>query len=109
MGYDAIKGYKIDGDFIREYEMNRELIKDHEYGSLYKVIIELNEEGVKAGVMDSLAESPETIKVDDRTVTMIWSIPWVNEGVHEIENALFYTLDGDRYGTYTWICLKTTW
>ena len=108
MEYDVINGYMLDEEFIREYEKKRELKKDYAYGSIYKVIVKINEEGVKAGLLEDLKDHSDTINVESQTVTMILSV-LVDEGVHDIEMSFFYTLNAGKYGVLDWECLKTTW
>ncbi|GAA0301614.1 hypothetical protein GGQ92_002236 [Gracilibacillus halotolerans] len=100
-----INGCKIDDDFITEYELYKESVRGRLYGKMYKVFIELNEEGIKAGKMEEFAAEYPSIQLNDRAITVIWEVP-DDEGVHEIEIALYYDLENGEYGTYSWECIK---
>lgn len=101
----TIKGCKIDNDFVTEYELYRESIRGRWYGKIFKVFIELNDEGIKAGKMEEFSAEFPSIKLNDRVITVIWEVP-DDEGFHEIEMALFYDLKDGEYGTYSWECVK---
>jgi len=101
--------WRIDNDFIREYELYKESIKDYFYGSLYKVKIKLSKEGIKAGKIEHYTADPGCIKHDDRTVTVIMKVPYYDEGFYELEIILYYKLNGGEYGTFIWECLRADW
>lgn len=106
-----IKGIEIDEEFIREYEKYKESIKNQEYGSLYKVTIEFNNELNEDDIIKIISsnfDEEDIMSRQSHKVKVIWMVPY-EEGIHEIENALFYMLDDGKSGSYTWECLKVTW
>lgn len=106
-----IKGREIDEEFIREYERYKESIKHFAYGSLYNVTIEFNNELSEDDILRIIGidfDDEKIVSKENHKLKVIMGVP-KDEGVHEIENGLFYMLDDGRYGTYTCECLKTTW
>ena len=109
----VIRGHEISDDFIKGYETYMAVIKDFEYGSLYKVNVKLNDEGVNAGIMEKIKSTKGGDRKagfyehNEREVMFIMEISHDDEGVHQIEIAMDYTLQGDKYGTFTWECVRT--
>lgn len=108
---DFIEGYeeykrkleKIVGqplmDFVLEYEKYREgIVNSFGYGTLYKILIELSDEGIKAGLMEELCEEPGFIRAYDNNVIMLWEVPYDGQG--ELENIMYYVLKGGEYGIF---------
>lgn len=85
-----------------------------DYAEDYVVTINLDkerftEDDVSRFINESLL-SPEddtsTLRlIDGHTVVLDWKVP-CNEGSHEIENALYYLLNDDELGTYSYKCLE---
>lgn len=107
----VIKNCTISEEFIREYETHMESISDFEYGTLYKIEVFLNENGLNAGVAEELEEdygeeeNHGFVKKYDDQLVFITPVSSA-DGVHEIEIAMYYTLKGNLYGDYTWTCLQ---
>lgn len=89
-------------DFIREYELYREGIQHVVYdGTLYKVGIELNEEGIKAGLMEELCNHPGLLRAYDNTVILLWNVP-LFDGSVDLELDMYDLLEDYKYGEY-WV------
>lgn len=78
---------------------------NEDYGKEYEVTIRLNKEEVSLMdipefIRNSIGENVPVLKQDGHEVVIHWEVP-ENEGVHEIENELYYSLDDGRYGTYS--------
>lgn len=100
MKLEKMTGQPIE-QFVSEYEFYREVIRNSFYnGTLYRVEIELTKEGIEAGVMDELLESNYLLSKRENGITLLWEVP-INEGLYEIEIALFYILKDALYGSYS--------
>lgn len=100
MKLEEMTGQPIE-QFVSEYEFYREVIRNSFYnGTLYRVEIELTKEGIEAGVMDELLESNYLLSKRENGITLLWEVP-INEGLYEIEIALFYILKDTLYGSYS--------
>lgn len=100
MKLEKMTGQPIE-QFVSEYEFYREVIRNSFYnGTLYRVEIELTKEGIEAGVMDELLESNYLLSKRENGITLLWEVP-INEGLYEIEIALFYILKDTLYGSYS--------
>lgn len=96
------------------------------YGKVYKVFIELNksilktEEEIKTFIKENIVSEYyyknktkekvyineiKVIRLKDNKLELLWEVP-ENEGVHEIEISLYYTLEDDKYGTYDWTYVR---
>lgn len=76
-----------------------------DYGRVYKVFISfdkevMNEEEVKSFTNDKFGGHIEIIELNGHELELLWTVP-VNEGVHEIDISLYYTLNDSEIGTYT--------
>lgn len=84
------------------------------YKSIYKVIVNLTEDSILPNmtIQDFILENfPQKTEDEDIGVTVLsqidskvelrWVVPH-DEGVHEIENSLFYILKDGTYGTFSW-------
>jgi len=81
----------------------------NDYGRVYRVTIQYNtalfENGEKFidEVMPGVRDGEDLLKlesVDGDTIKTLWTVP-EREGVHEIENELFYVLADGQYGSYS--------
>lgn len=74
------------------------------YGELYKVTIYFNKDVLTieevAEMIDHNFYKEDILSCDDYNVTVRWDLP-PQEGIHEIENALFYILKNGKYGMYS--------
>lgn len=74
------------------------------YGTDYKVFITFDENmtelEVEKFIEDNFDES-RVMSKDGHKLELFWEVP-ENEGVHEIDIALYYILDDSKYGEYTW-------
>jgi len=71
-----------------------------DYGTLYEVEITFRDSGVCEEKAEEIRESGLLVKEEKgNRVIVEWEVP-ENEGVHEIENALFYMLDGGNLGGF---------
>lgn len=75
------------------------------YGEHYKVTIHFNQE---VFTVEEIAEiinhnfyEEDILSCDDYDVTVRWDLP-PEEGIHEIENALFYMLKNGEYGMFSY-------
>lgn len=107
----VINGCGLTIDFIKKYETYMESIKDFDGGSFYKVNLTLNDAGVEAGVMKEFEptegeERSGFVKLDEKNAMCIIEVVHDDEGVHQIEITMDYLLEGDKYGTYTWECVR---
>lgn len=87
------------------------------YGTVYKVFIEFDEnevetDAVQSFVDDNFSEEMSEEEVGVKIINLIghklellWKVP-AREGVHEIENELFYILEDGKLGTYSWECVE---
>lgn len=70
---------------------------------LYEVNIKfkkMGEEQITKFINDSL-KGVFLSSVDNDNVTLIWELP-ITEGIHEIEEVLYYLVDDANLGT--WVC-----
>ena len=81
----------------------------NDYGRVYRVTIQYNKalfetaEKFITVVMPVVRDGGDILKlesVEDNVIKVIWTVP-DREGVHEIENALFYVLEDGQYGSYS--------
>ena len=74
------------------------------YGTEYNVFItfdkEMTEFEIEKFVEENFDEN-SVMNLDGHNLELFWKVP-ENEGVHEIEIALFYILEDSKYGEYTW-------
>ena len=75
-----------------------------DYGRVYKVYIDfnknvMNKSEVKDFIQNKWGEKILVVNQSDYNVELLWTVP-VNEGVHEIDISLYYTLDDSNLGTY---------
>ena len=75
-----------------------------DYGRIYNVKIEFAEDLTDEEIEEIVNENfdkEDAAKLVGKTLEFVWDVG-EDEGSHEIENALFYVLEDEKYGTYSY-------
>lgn len=108
----VINGYKVSDEFIKEYEAYMERIKFIENGELYKINLTLSDEGVEASIMkefepdEGVPNETGFVKLSEREAIFFEEIIYDDEGVDQIIMGMHEDLEDEKYGTYTWQCVR---
>lgn len=91
-------------EYLCESTLEEDVYMYKDYGRVYKVFIDfnknvMNKTEVKDFVQKYWGEGSMVVDQSDYSVELLWTVP-VNEGVHEIDMSLYYTLDDCNLGTY---------
>lgn len=75
-----------------------------DYSILYNVTIEFDKELSEndiLGVVSANFYLEDILSRNEHELKVTWEVP-DNEGIHEIENELYYILEDGKHGTYTY-------